>query len=315
MDLPRETQVNTRLTVITSPAEVDVTNAWQLAERLCSALNSGNVAVAVDLSKTGFIDCAGVSVLRAAAIHAASGGIELCLAAPCDQVRRMLHLLNADCALAVYPNLAAAFRAVTGIGKSSGSAAGAASQGAGHGCSADIIDLIMADHRRIRRLGGVLRDTGQESHGIGNSAWVLGEVWARLADLIDLHLGAEEEVCLPAFYGTDPSGREQRKNLIADHEDIRNAMQEASLQPAGSVTWWLAAGDALGACNEAFRREEQHTLPKFARHADDAQRCHLARQWQAYMAAPIRDASNDTSLWSYQRGGRLGRWRGRSDCN
>lgn len=293
-DLPREAQVNARPAVLTLPAEVDVSNAWQLAEGLYSALNSGRVAVVVDLSRTGFIDCAGVSVLRAAAIHAVSGGVELCLAAPCAPVRRVLRLLEADGALAVYPSLAAAFLAVTGIGRSSGSAAAAARQGAGHGCSADIMDLIVADHRRIRRLGGVLRDTGKESHGIGSSARVLGEVWARLADLIDLHLGAEQEVCLPAFYGTDPSGREQRKDLIAEHENIRNAMQEASLQPAGSVTWWLAAADALSACNAAFRREEQHTLPKFARHADDAQRCHLARQWQAYMAAPIRHQPGPT---------------------
>lgn len=288
-ELPRGAQVNTRLTVVTSPAEVDAINAWQFADKIRSALDSGSAAVVVDLSRTGFIDCAGVSVLRAAAVHAASGGVELCLAAPSGPVRRALRLLEADCALAVYPSLTAAVLAVTGVGSSSGNASTAASQGPGHGRSADIIDLIVAGHRRIRRLGTVLRDVGQDSHATGNSASVLGAVWARLADLIDMHLSAAEEVCLPALHGADPSGQERRKDLIADHQGIRDAMQEASLQRAGSVTWWLAAEATLSACDEAFRREEQHILLMFARHANDAQRSHLARQWQAYMAAPIRN--------------------------
>lgn len=288
-NLPRGARVKTRLTVVTSPAEVDATNAWQLAGEVRSALDSGSAAVVVDLSRTGFIDCAGVSVLRAAAIHAASGGVELCLAAPPAPFRRMLRLLEGDCALAVYPSLAGAVLAVTGIGgRISGNAAAAASQGTGHGCPADIIDLIVAGHRRIRRLGRILRDTGKASHATGNSAWVAGEVWARLAGLIDLHLGAEEEVCLPALHRVDPSGQEQRKDLVADHEDIRDAMQEASLQATGSVPWWLAAEDTVSACDEAFRREEQHILPALACHAGDAQRSRLARQWQAYMAAPLR---------------------------
>lgn len=67
----------------------------------------------------------------------------------------------------------------------------------------DVIELIMADHRRIHRL--------QPMCGSG----VLPGGW--------------------------------RREAVADHEDIREAIGEATLQAVGSSLWWGAARAAIGA--------------------------------------------------------------------
>ena len=290
MDPLPEGPVSPQATVVTPPAEVDASNAGQFAQELSCAVKSGGMAVVVDLSRTGFIDGTGIDVLRAASGHAASGGLELCLVAPSAAVARALVVAEADSALAIYPTLAAAFRAIALAGRSSDGGPDVPGQDVSEGYrSADIVELIVSDHRRIRGLQSTVRDAVQNRPGIGRSAWVLGIIWTRLARLIDLHLSAEDEICVLTFYDTDPSGLEQMRDLIADHDDIRYAIQETSLHPAGSATWWRPARDALRACEECFRQEEEHTLPKFARWADDGRRYRLGRQWEAYMTAHIRD--------------------------
>jgi hypothetical protein len=65
---------------------------------------------------------------------------------------------------------------------------------------ADIIEVILADHKRIRRMLGALEDAA--SYGEDPCAgWMLAPVWCRLADLLELHAEAEEEICYLALFG------------------------------------------------------------------------------------------------------------------
>jgi Hemerythrin HHE cation binding domain len=65
---------------------------------------------------------------------------------------------------------------------------------------ADIIEVILADHKRIRRMLGALDDAA--SYGEDPCAgWMLAPVWCRLADLLELHAEAEEEICYLALFG------------------------------------------------------------------------------------------------------------------
>jgi hypothetical protein len=96
---------------------------------------------------------------------------------------------------------------------------------------ADIIELILADHRRIRRLLDALAVAGRRD-GIGSLSCHPGPVWPRVAELILLHTEAEQEICyLPLFRG-GPWAEAQWRDAIADHDDIRAALQETALQPA-----------------------------------------------------------------------------------
>jgi hypothetical protein len=67
--------------------------------------------------------------------------------------------------------------------------------------SADVIELIMADHRRIRRLSTTCPSCKELRHdGDPRPDWMPGHVWQRLADLPVAHTQAEEEICyLPMF--------------------------------------------------------------------------------------------------------------------
>ena len=128
----------------------------------------------------------------------------------------------------------------------------------------DITELILDDHRRIRQLRQALHDTARDGPRAAPGG-ALAEVWDTLAQLIELHLSAEQEICWLPMCGTSPPGRQQLAAAAAAAADITAAIGEARLQPTGAPCWQLAVNDALAACAAQFRQEEDHILPRFAR--------------------------------------------------
>jgi hypothetical protein len=113
--------------------------------------------------------------------------------------------------------------------------------GAGASRQADIIELILADHRRIGRLCRALYDTARYD-GSPRPDWTLGQVWQRLADLLVAHTRAEEEICYLPLFGTGAQAAERMRDSIADHDDIRGIIGEAAVQTVGSAPWWRGSG-------------------------------------------------------------------------
>jgi anti-anti-sigma factor len=97
-------------TTVRLPAEIDTTNADQVAEQLVAAAAAQGVAViAADLTATRFCDFAGVRALLLARTKLAADNAELRLVAPEDgAVRRVLGLVGLDQLLPVYPTAEAA---------------------------------------------------------------------------------------------------------------------------------------------------------------------------------------------------------------
>lgn len=149
---------------------------------------------------------------------------------------------------------------------------------------ADIIELLLSDHERILRLQTALSDVARY-HSDAGPAWALPNIWDRLATLIELHIEAEEEICFLAMFGTSPAGQAQMQAAIAEHDDIREALGEARLQPVGSAGWWKATKDALSAWVEQIDQQERGVLADFARRAGRAERDALGRQWSAFITA------------------------------
>lgn len=159
------------------------------------------------------------------------------------------------------------------------------------GRTADIMDLIMADHRRIRRLRDALYDAARHA---GSSApeWVPVHVWQRFTGLLMAHFRTEEDVCyLPmakaaadaaADAGADAAGQRQ---AMADHSDIRRAIAAAALQPAGSAPWWRAVTVALTTSMDHLDREESGFLADCLSRMTPDQRRMLGRQWMVLAAA------------------------------
>jgi hemerythrin HHE cation binding domain-containing protein len=157
------------------------------------------------------------------------------------------------------------------------------------GPPADICELVMADHRRIRRLSAALDDTARWDGGSGS---MLAHAWLRLAGLLEAHAAAEEEICyLPmARYRADAA--ENRRAAIADHDDIREAIREASLHQPGSGPWRRAVRAALAMSADHLDREEHGLLAESLDGLTMVQRRELGRQWRAFVAAWRLDAAS-----------------------
>jgi hypothetical protein len=158
----------------------------------------------------------------------------------------------------------------------------------------DIVDLIMDDHARIRRLFAALDSAAryrESTADIGKHTpgqRMLNEAWARLARSLELHTEAEEEICYPHV----PAAREPTPALAeccADHRDIREALADARLREPGSRAWWRAVAAARTACGRHFPAEEQNVLAPFHRCSPPELRKDLARRWRTFILARLRD--------------------------
>lgn len=158
------------------------------------------------------------------------------------------------------------------------------------GQAVDIIELIMIDHRRIRRLCKTLQDTARRADdpGLGR---VPGYVWQRLSDLLTAHFEAEEEICHLPMIRAAPQAGEQRREMVADHDDIRETIAEASLRDVGSAPWWRAVRAAVAASAEHLHQEERGVLANDLSRLEWGQRQMLGRQWSAYRAARALDSA------------------------
>lgn len=168
---------------------------------------------------------------------------------------------------------------------------------------ADIIELILDDHRRIRLLREALHTAaGQEDDPAAGDT--LASAWDSLAGLIELHLSGQGEIGLRLVPGIGPGVRpgagagsgEQRPYAAAAHDAIRAAAAEARSQPAGSGPWWQAVRTALSIWAEQLDHVEQAVLPGFGRRTDGAQRDQLGRRWLTFRAARLLDLSPPAAL-------------------
>lgn len=153
---------------------------------------------------------------------------------------------------------------------------------------ADVIQLIQADHQRVRALLDALDDLMPNGSAAGRTA-AMSLAWRQLRALLDLHTEAEEEICFIALFGRGTEAATQMREAIADHEDIREAVQEADLQPIGSAAWWRPVTAIRRLASQHIVREEQGPLAAFASSAAPGLREELGRQWLSFVDARVRD--------------------------
>lgn len=152
---------------------------------------------------------------------------------------------------------------------------------------ADVIQLIQADHQRICTLLDALEDLRRyRAAGVMVS---LARTWAQLRGLLDLHTEAEEEICFIIPFGPGAEAATQMREAIADHEDIREAVREADLQPLGSAAWWRPVTAIRPLASLHIVCQEQGPLAAFADRAAPGLREELGRQWLSFVDARVRD--------------------------
>ena len=98
------------LAVVTTPVEIDITNAGLLRAALLSALEKPPVVIVVDMSATDFCDSTGLNVLVRVQKQASEQGTALRLVIPAAAVQRMLAVTGVEELFSVYDTLAAALQ-------------------------------------------------------------------------------------------------------------------------------------------------------------------------------------------------------------
>ena len=139
----------------------------------------------------------------------------------------------------------------------------------------DITELILEDHHRQRQAFAHLDDIDRAD------TERLALVWEQLAEFLEVHAAAEEEVFYPQLLKrADPDG-EETKDAIGDHNDIRDGIAEAARQQVGSDAWWAAVGKVRSANTEHMGEEEDEGLADFRRHASLELRDELGGRFEA----------------------------------
>jgi hypothetical protein len=144
----------------------------------------------------------------------------------------------------------------------------------------DITDLILDEHEEFRRQFVTLWDLRH----LGD-AEAVGAVWQPLADLLEVHASAEEEIFYPVLLkrGGDDAP-DETDDAIGDHNQIRDAIRAAAGEDPDSQPWW----DAVLACRKAndahLAEEERDVIPDFREHSDQELRDQLGVQWVAFHA-------------------------------
>jgi len=142
----------------------------------------------------------------------------------------------------------------------------------------DITQLIADDHAEQRRLFALIEQLAPTDHD------ALKAVWARLRGLLDTHARAEELYFYPELLkigrGADgDSPRDETRDAIRDHNDIRDSAAKVDKQALGSPEWFAAVAAANKANGDHMAEEERQGLSDFRRHADLDLRHRLAVQF------------------------------------
>jgi hypothetical protein len=147
--------------------------------------------------------------------------------------------------------------------------------------SNDITDLILEHHEWFRRRFVELDDLRSASP---DDVGALSRSWQPLADLLDVHAVAEEEIFYPELLREGDSGApDETIDAIGDHNDIRDAVRDAERAPVAGEAWWAAVARAREANDEHMAEEERDALADFRRNAAAELRDTLGRRFRRFV--------------------------------
>jgi anti-sigma B factor antagonist len=102
------------LPVVTTPVEIDVTNAAEFRQSLLCSANGSHPTLVVDMSETMFCDSTGLHQLVRARRRALAAGGEVRLVVKAPPVLRLFTIMGIDQLFPVFATLAEAAAAETG---------------------------------------------------------------------------------------------------------------------------------------------------------------------------------------------------------
>jgi hypothetical protein len=149
----------------------------------------------------------------------------------------------------------------------------------------DITEEIMRQHDEQRHMFGLLDEIEPDDTD------TLAAIWNRLTVLLEAHAAAEEKYFYPVLVefgagspGTDDGPVAEAKDAIKDHNEIRDAVSEATRHDVGTDGWWQGIRAARLANSDHMAEEEREDLADFRRHVDLPTRHDVAVRFLAFEA-------------------------------
>ena len=142
----------------------------------------------------------------------------------------------------------------------------------------DICDLILDDHTWFRERFAELDNL----KAADASPDQLSGVWAPLADRLEVHAVAEEELFYPRLLHVGEEALEETEDAITDHNDITEAVKQSRDVEVGTDDWWAAVAAARDSNSSHTAEEERGALPDFRATASEDVRLEIGAAWLAY---------------------------------
>ena len=150
--------------------------------------------------------------------------------------------------------------------------------GSGATARTDITDLVLIEHQEFRtRFASLWAMRGEQAVVARAVAWRV------LADLLEVHASAEEEILYPVLLkrGGDQAPA-QTTDAIGDHNEIRQAIRAATRVASGTDFWWAAVQACRKANDEHLAEEERDVIPDLRRNTDESLRLDLGVRWRDF---------------------------------
>ena len=164
----------------------------------------------------------------------------------------------------------------------------------------DITQLILDDHHEQRRRFAILEQIDPANPG------ALGDIWARLAVLLEVHAAAEEAIFYPELVklavAPQPlrSAEPETIDAIHDHNEIRDTIAAVAQHQVGTQGWRDAVAAVNLANSDHMAEEEREGLTDFRRRVSLAERHSLAVEFAAFEArdfAGVRPVDRDPEAY------------------
>lgn len=152
----------------------------------------------------------------------------------------------------------------------------------------DIVDCILADHDRQRRMFAALEEARDNPDA-------LGKIFKHLKDFLEAHAACEEKYFYPTLLKKgegavdSDSAEETTEDAIKDHNKIARAAEEAMKHKPGSRIWWEWVDKTQCHNSDHMAEEERQGLTDFRRNVPLAQRVRLAVDYLAFESAHPSD--------------------------
>lgn len=132
----------------------------------------------------------------------------------------------------------------------------------------DITALVYSEHEAFRRAFADLEQAAEP-----------GTAWQELADRLEVHAAAEEEVFYPLLATVADDGVEEGKSAVREHNDIRHSVDAVMDEDPQSPAWRDAVRCAQEVNAEHMAQEEREFIPDFKDNVDESHRDDLGMKW------------------------------------